>query len=1228
MIGLSQDIEESIQNSLEGLMLDVSMLSVDDVKLSALVKSRIDSFTAIKQMLVTWQNSPNAPSHEKLKTYIIELVQAGEVSVEILREALKKKINFADLEPEKYGSAISSKPIILKAISDIDAGNKELKLQIEVDKFDLGERDFKRGFPEKYANQEFYPLKNYYKEWLDDETQSIMICPKGTKGEVIVLDGLKIMLPKKPKNTDIMFHRKPKSEQYWVRPEMPKGLTPDTEEAFTDYILEEYRRRREGVWFMNNGEAVYLTPAHYMGLMWNEMLETGGYKEFRMAQANMYYHAKACLCDPRSVGMLFVKGRRTGFTEMVLDHLVDSSTSTKNAKYGITSKTENDAISVYLKYSHVIQNLPFFFIPVVKGKIDDVKKMVFGKPSDNSKANKKLKDTSTKDYLNTMVDYRATATLAYDSIKLTMYLGDECFDGETEILMSDFNFKKIKDIKVGEKVIVEGGKEIIVADKIEGYDEMYKITQPYGKDYIVNSQHNLYLERRNASKRNGYDLIKPVDYLESNYYTRRTYCRVLSKGFEFKEKELPIDPYIFGLWLGDGYSKSPQFIVNYIEDPEIYGAIIEYSKINNFIITESERTDIYTKIRLSDKTIFGSNQITGSQHRLVKILKELNVWGNKRIPNIYLNSSKEQRLQLLSGIIDSDGHYTGRSYTIGMSRKDLVEDIYYLCKLTGIDVSEVSEKMTNFNTKSYKINISKNTDLKCLVKRKQCDKTTFYKSRRLKMDVESIGEGKFYGIKLATENQDDRRLILKDFTLSMNCGKWERPNNYEDHWSNIKPTMVQGGKVVGKAFIGSTLNPKDKGGSQFETLDKGSNVLKRNANDRTITGLYSYFLPAHFNMEDYTDKFGVCHTTVASGDFFINASGVKQKIGSLQYLENEFASAKLLGDKFYWNARRLDPITKQDAFRDEAVDSSFDQQKLNDQLDYNYDYDIKKTLVRGNFSWENGAKDTKVIWTPNERGRFLLAWLPEKDMQNKFEMRRNQWGGMSYHPMNDDIGCLGADNYDMNATNESVLENTENGLEHSGGSRGALSGVTGVTMKNIPSNFFFLEYLTRPEEAEIFYEDALMACVFYGMPILIENNKPRMLHHFKNRGYRGFSLTRFDKLANRLSPDEKLLGGIPSSSQDIITSHATGIESYILKFVGKYNQGQSTVAIREEGEIGSMPFERTLKDWSKFNISKREKFDITVASGYALMGLNRKSFTPKEKEKAPIVMKLQRFTYN
>lgn len=883
MKGLSEDIELSIKDSLKGMELTIDILSVDDVKLSSLVKSRIDSFIAIKKQIVIWQNSPNAPSHDKLKAYIIDLVSAGENSIEVLRKALRREINYEDLDADKYGTAISSKPIIIQAINDIDAGNIDLRNQIESDKFDLQERDFKRGYPEKFANGEFYPTKNYHKEWYDADTDSVMICPLGTKGKIITLDGLNIMLPKKPKNTEILFHRMPKDQQYWRRTEMPKGLNPDTEEAFAEYILKEFKRRREGVWFMNNGEAVYLTPAHYMGLQWNEMLETGGFKDFRMAQANMYYFAQACSVDPRSVGMFFTKGRRTGFTEMAIDHLVDISTSTRNAKIGITSKTDTDASAVFLKYSYVIQNLPFFFQPVVKGKIDDVKKMVFGKPSDNSRAAKKQKDNSTRDYLNTQVDYRATATLAYDSIKLTMYLGDE-------------------------------------------------------------------------------------------------------------------------------------------------------------------------------------------------------------------------------------------------------------------------------------------------------------------------------------------------------AGKWERPNNYIDHWNNIKPTMVQGGRVVGKAFIGSTLNPLDKGGSQFQTLEKGSNVLKRNQNNRTVTGLYSYFLPAHLNAEDYTDRYGICHTTVELGKSFINSNGELKLIGSLQYLENEFKSARAMGDKYYWNARRLDPITKADAYRDESTSTIFDEQKINDQLEHNEVYDIRKTLTRGNFSWENNIPDTKVIWTPSEKGRFLVGWIPTEDMCNKWVNKRNEFGHVCKHPENIDLGAFGIDTYDIDSTQGSKLEDTENGSEYSGGSKGAMLGLTGTTVRNAPNNYFFLEYITRPQTAEIFFEDCLMACVFYSMPALIESNKTRLLLHFRNRGYRGYSINRFDKPMTKLSQTEKDLGGVPSSGADIITSHWTGIESYIDKYVGKYHQGQNTFAVREEDEMGSMPFDRTLRDWSKFNVAKRTDFDATIASGYAIMAVNRRPYMAPQGEKKPVTIKFKQYS--
>jgi hypothetical protein len=88
-------------------------------------------------------------------------------------------------------------------------------------------------------------------------------------------------------------------------------------------------------------------------------------------------------------------------------------------------------------------------------------------------------------------------------------------------------------------------------------------------------------------------------------------------------------------------------------------------------------------------------------------------------------------------------------------------------------------------------------------------------------------------------------------------------------------------------------------------MDMGSNVLKRNENGRTITGLYAYFY-RHMKMQN-TDKYGVCHTVVEKKKFY---KCTRRTHGALQYLENEFKSQRQLGEKNYWNARRLDPLQR------------------------------------------------------------------------------------------------------------------------------------------------------------------------------------------------------------------------------------------------------------------------------------------------------------------------------
>ena len=162
-------------------------------------------------------------------------------------------------------------------------------------------------------------------------------------------------------------------------------------------------------------------------------------------------------------------------------------------------------------------------------------------------------------------------------------------------------------------------------------------------------------------------------------------------------------------------------------------------------------------------------------------------------------------------------------------------------------------------------------------------------------------------------------------------------------------------------------------------------------------------------------------------------------------------------------------------------------------------------------------------------------------------------------------------------------------------------------MEDAPPNQFFLEYVARPATAEIFFEDVLMALVFYGMPILAENNKPRLLYYLRRRGYRGFSMNRPDKTWNKLSVAEKEVGGIPNSSEDIKQAHAAAIEMYI----------QDHVGMKQDGSFGDLYFNSLLNDWAKFDINKRTKFDATISSGLAIMANNRHLYRPNPKVEKP-----------
>jgi len=411
------------------------------------------------------------------------------------------------------------------------------------------------------------------------------------------------------------------------------------------------------------------------------------------------------------------------------------------------------------------------------------------------------------------------------------------------------------------------------------------------------------------------------------------------------------------------------------------------------------------------------------------------------------------------------------------------------------------------------------------------------------------------------------------------AGKWEKPADIREAWRIERTCLIVGKRVVGKALVGSTVNPMGKGGKEYRDLWADSDPNERNNNGRTRSGLYRVFIPAYDALEGFFDKYGnpvvddPSQSVHIHGDVIgIDGEAIDQ--GSKTYLKNERHSFKDDPSELNEIIRQF-PFTEDEAFRDSIEGSLFNIGKIYQQIEHN-DSLYPSPIVQGNFVWR--TKDEEVVFSPDPNGRFRVAWLAPKHLRNiKAEDR-----GKKVAP-NGHIGVGGVDSYDLDATVDGR------------GSKGALHMYNKFNM-DVPGNTFVVEYASRPDLASIFYEDVLMCAFFYGYPILIENNKYGIARYFESRGYDGYLMDRPSHLRNNSSNSNVRTKGIPSNSQDVIQAHAHAIEAYIHDHVG---------INPEEGEMGKMMFNRTLEDWIGYKIDKRTKFDLTISSGLALLAAQK-----------------------
>ncbi|UCF49894.1 MAG: hypothetical protein JSU91_09125, partial [Thermoplasmatales archaeon] len=218
-------------------------------------------------------------------------------------------------------------------------------------------------------------LKNY-KYGYNDDLDCVVISKDGTIGEIFEVQGLRIALPAIPK--EVYSNSEKPEDQVFKQTLKPATLSKiksihdfqlypdDIKEKYYEYINSEFDRRSDGYWFMCNGTATYITGTHYMYLNWTKI--DVGAPEFRQSNKIFFYFWEACKADYRCYGMCYLKNRRSGFSFMASAETVNQATISKDARFGVLSKSGGDAKKMFTdKIVPISINYPFFFKPIQDG---------------------------------------------------------------------------------------------------------------------------------------------------------------------------------------------------------------------------------------------------------------------------------------------------------------------------------------------------------------------------------------------------------------------------------------------------------------------------------------------------------------------------------------------------------------------------------------------------------------------------------------------------------------------------------------------------------------------------------------------------------------------------------------------------------------------------------------------------------------------------------------------
>lgn len=432
-------------------------------------------------------------------------------------------------------------------------------------------------------------------------------------------------------------------------------------------------------------------------------------------------------------------------------------------------------------------------------------------------------------------------------------------------------------------------------------------------------------------------------------------------------------------------------------------------------------------------------------------------------------------------------------------------------------------------------------------------------------------------------------------------GKWTEAD-LEIWYAKARKFLSNGSVIKGKIVMGSSVNEQNEGGDKFKVIWEGADYGRRNANGRTTSGVYRYFVPAYDGYEGHIDEYGFSVIETPEHPV-MGIDGRLIKKGARQTLLDEREDLKATGNLVaYYEHKREFPFEEDDMFINPAnKENPFDLDRIHEQIEHNNIHIIDNTLNYGYFQWKNGVIDSLPEWMPTNRDSSMCKWafaqMPKLEEANRFVMRLGKKSPANTHKWLFTLDPFAA----------------ANPQDSKRASKAASHGFAKFDMMrpSTDSDIFISEYWQRPKDPLIVYEDMIMCCVYFGAELLPEKNLKSCRDIFVMRGYENYLLlppvfTEQDYLEKLISQKKEDAGwSTNAKSQEQMLSYLC---SYIANKIG---------VNPNTGKVGYMPFNNTLKDWLEFNVQKWTPYDLTVSSMLAIVG-SRGITTIKQKEVVPL----------